>query len=568
MKKALTIILIIVIALGIGAAGFFVAKDNLLGNKAITDATEETKKPTTPTKATTAHTVEISLTIDNPQLKIGETTRLKASLNEKNRGNFNIRYSSSDENIAKVDSSGNVTAMSMGECQISAYIESVENSTKEVSVKVTDDRIKDVNILNNYLAGIPASQSYTYSGNKKGTAYVSQCKIDDFNNDGSYEMFIIYNVTSQIKTAEIVTISNGTAVSHKLNKNFSTLASSGYTSYEEKIHLNGQGSPCIILEYENNSEKYKEKTAILYTMSYNNLYEGENLYSKEPQKVNSEDGEYKKNNNKITNDQYITEYTNLKNKHTLVENYSDRVSFIGVTDYIKATMPIDLGDAYKNRIKWKSSDSSIAKVNNGGVITGLKPGQCEITGEISAFSKKIINVVVNVSNTSESYNSYLRDKKNQSIVGENGAKMTLYGFTSLDVDGDSMEELYVLYTGGNSCQINRVDLRGGSPRTETAIFRSTESGSIRMLEFFKDSMTNQIMLYEGYTEKEKNNTTTLRFYYDTLSDGGFLKATSEYMIKNSGTTSESYYIGGGQVTKEAFSNATERYKKLEEWHRF
>lgn len=568
MKKALIITLIIVMALGIGTAGFFVAKGNLFNGIKVTDATEATTEPTIATRATEAHIVEISLSIENPQLKIGETTRLKATLNEKNRGNFNIRYSSSDDNIAKVDSSGNVTAMSMGECKLSAYIEGMENSTKEITVNVTDDRIKEINILNNYLAGIPSSQKYKYAGNKEGIAYVAQCKIDDFNKDGSYEMLIVYNVTNQIKTAEIVKIENNTAVSYKLSKNFSDIANSGYTSYEEKLYLNGNGNPCIILEYEKDSEKYKEKTAVLYTMGYHVLYENKSLYSKEPKEVNSEEGEYKKNNKKITNDEYINEYTNLKHQHTPVEDYSDRIAFLGITDFTKATMPISLGDAYKNRIKWKSSNNSIAKVNNGGVITGLKPGECEITGEISAFDKKIINIVVKVSNTSEDYNSYLRDKNNQSITGENGAKMTLYGFTSLDVDGDSMDELYILYTGGNSCQINRIDLKGGSPRTETVISRSTESGAVCMLEFFKDSMTNQIMLYEGYTERDKNNTNTLRFYYDTLSGSKFSKATSEYMIKNSGTSNETCYIGGEKVTKEAFSNATERYKKLEEWHKF
>lgn len=570
MKKALITVLIIIIALGLGAAGFFAAKNNLFNSIKITTATEEettATESTNTTVATTTHTPEITVNIEKSELSIGETTRLKTALNEKNRGNFNIRYSSSDDNIAKVDSTGNVTAMSMGECKISAYLEDVENSRKEVTVKVSDKRIKDINILNNYLAGLPAAQSYTYDNNKKGTAYLSQCKIGDFNNDGSYELLIIYNTANEIKTAEIVTVSGNTTVSYKLGKGFNNIAEGGYTSYEEKIYLDQANTPCVILEYQKDSEKYTEKTAVLYTMAYNTLEEEKILYAKEPKEVNSEDGEYKKDNKKVTNDQYINEYTNLKKQHTMVEDYSDRMVSLGITDYTKASMPIDLGDAYKNRIKWKSSDESIAKVNSGGVITGVKAGDCEITGEIPVFSKKIVSITVKVTNTSDVYNTYLRDKNNQFVTGANGAKIPLYAFTSLDVDEDSTEELYVLYTGNNSCQINRVDLKGGSPYTETVISKSTKNGEICILEFFKDSMTNKIMLYEGYSKKE-NNKTTLRYYYDTLSNGKFEKYTSEYMIKNAGTNEEVYYIGGEKVNKDVFMNATDRYRKLTDWERF
>ena len=225
-KIVLVVMIVVVLLLAMGGVYAYYALNTesvtlpSFVNNILNPTTEPVTEPTTIatepiTEAPTDPIPEINASISAQELSLtsGQTAQINAEIKNQVEGkNYNIRYTTSNENIASIDSQGLVTPMSKGECKVGVYVEGYESSIKNFDVTVSDPRIDQINILNSYLNSLKTKEEYKYSNNKTGYAKLDGCKIADFNNDGSYELFIVYKLANDFQKVQVVKICYFTAV--------------------------------------------------------------------------------------------------------------------------------------------------------------------------------------------------------------------------------------------------------------------------------------------------------------------------------------------------------------------
>lgn len=577
MPTGVIIALVIVLVLGLGGTGAFYALSGGTFDAAVlanilTKATEAPTQEATkaPTEPPTEGIPELAAKISQQELSVteGKTAQISAEItNSKKTGN--IRYTTSDENIAAVNSQGVVTPMSKGECQVGAYVEGYDTTIKNFTVKVSDDRVDDITALNSYLYSLKPTEEYTYAKTKKGKAKISGCKIGDFNEDGSYELFITYKLSENFQKARVVTYYNGTAYVSETEKSYSEIVNSGYSSYVEEIYTDSQGNFDIIAEYSKATANYTEKTTLLYNTAGNTASKKAEYYSKEPAKLGdmAKKAVYKIDGKKKTRDDYTSQYTSLKTSRTLFNDYVSVIERLSEGNYTKAVLPSDLGAAYYNRIKWTSSDSAVATVSSSGIITGEgKAGSCNITGVISGLEGTFCRMSIEVSDVSDEFASYIESIKDDYIIGEAGNKMKLYGYYVGDIDNDGVTDLLLYYTGGNGCQLNMMHFVGTNPSVQTIKSATTENGVNCMLELYTDSMSNnETVLYVANVSKSGTRFET-SFSYESYQNGEFVENSSEYtFINDTASGKKEFKVGGEKVEESSFNDMLNRYRKLGDW---
>ena len=83
----------------------------------------------------------ISLDVTKKELETGKTFSLKATITPSNATNKNITWKSSNNAVAKVDSSGKVTAVSVGTAVISAKIANGKTATCSITVSAIKENV-------------------------------------------------------------------------------------------------------------------------------------------------------------------------------------------------------------------------------------------------------------------------------------------------------------------------------------------------------------------------------------------------------------------------------------------
>ncbi|MEE0930407.1 MAG: hypothetical protein UIM53_05360 [Acutalibacteraceae bacterium] len=578
MKKnkiaiVITVIIIVVVLLG-GTGVFYALNSGNINPSALTNLfTSETEPPTElPTESFTElpteklPQLEAKISEQILELTDNQTATITADIKNGEKSEYNIRYSTSDENIASVDVNGIVTPMSAGECQVGVYIEGYDTTIKNFTVTVNDSRIDQINVLNKYLFNLKAKESYTYSGGKKGNSRLTGCKIDDFNDDGSYELFLIYKMANNFQKVTVVTVSGTSAISNQTDKKYSDIAGGGYTSYIENIYLDGNGNINILSEAIKSTTTATEKTTVLYSVGETTT-QSTKYYSKEPFALNDmqKKAVYKVDDTKKERDEYTVLYSSLKNARELFEDYVSITATLSEGNYTKAELPSNLGNAYYNRIKWSSSDDGVAKVSESGVITGgSKSGSCAVTGTIPGIDTPFCKVTVEVTDVSDEFSSYVESIRDTDIIGEAGNKMRLYGYYVTDLDSDGNTDLLLYYTGGNGCQLEMAHYVGTQVSRKVIKSVVTENGVSCLLDLYTDSMSNSTVLYVGNTEKSGSELTT-DFHYESYQNGSFVNNTSEYTVVSSGSDKSKYMVGGETVEEDNFNNMLNRYRKLGNW---
>lgn len=584
MKKGKIVLVVMIIAillLALGGAYTYYAMNNgslaLPSFSEIFNSNANTETPTQPvavtepiTEAPTEPIPEIIASISAQELSLtsGQTAQITAEIKNPVAGkSYNIRYTTSDENIASIDSKGLVTPMSKGECNVGVYVEGYDSSIKNFDITVSDNRIDQINILNSYLCSIKTKEKYKYAGNKTGYARLNGCRIADFNNDGSYELFIVYKMANDFQKVQVVTTSGASAVISQTPNSYSSIVNGGYSKYVEDIYIDAYGAISIITEQSKTVTNFTEKTTTLYSIGNNVIAEQSKYYCKEPANISdiTKKAEYKVDNVAKSRDEFTMLYTSLKSSKELADDYIAITATLSEGNYTKAQMPCDLGSAYYNRIKWTSSDSEIAKVSDSGIITGGgKLGTCTVTGKIDGIDSPMCQFTVEVTDVSDEFSSYVESIKDDVIIGESGNKMKLYAYYEADIDKDSTKDLLLYYTGGNGCQLDMVHFIGTKPSRQTIKSVTTENNTACMFELFTDSSSNNsTVLYIGEI-KVKDNTNTTTFRYESYSNGTFYSDGSVYtIISKSGK--KSFKVGEASVKEEDFNNMLIRYRKLGDW---
>lgn len=580
-KIVLVVVLILVLILALGGAGTYYAASkgiislpsfmNMLFKPTEVPTTQQPTVPTEPvTEAPTEPLPQLNASISTQELSVtdAQTAQITAEIANPIQGKeYNIRYTTSDENIAFINSTGLITPLSKGECKVGVYVEGYDASIKNFNITVNDNRIDQISILNSYLFNLKTKEEYTYAGSKKGNAILDGCRIGDFNNDGSYELFITYKMANDFQKVQVVTTSGTTAVISQTNYSYQNIVSGGYTKYIEDVYIDAYGAISIIAENTKIVGEFTEKNTTLYTVGGNVITEQGKYYCKEPSNIGdiTKKAVYKVDNIPKTRDEYTMLYSALKSSRELADDYISITDSLSEGNYTKAQMPSDLGSAYYDRIKWTSSDTAIAKVSDSGIITGgSKLGTCTVTGKIDGIDIPMCKMVVDVTDVSDEFRSYIDEIKDDHIIGQAGNKMKLYAYYVADIDKDATTELLLYYTGGNGCQLDVVHFVGTTPNRQTIKSVTTENKTTCMFELYIDSSSNNdTVLYIGEISVDGNKNTT-NFRYETYSNGAFYANSSNYtVITDSGK--KKFEVGGASVKEEAFNNMLNRYRKLGEW---
>ena len=565
----LTIIAVAVISLGafslyaVYTGGFSPAEivSNILYGKPTEPPTEPPTQPPVP---------ELEAKISQQTLSIKQKTKssITATIKGEQKSGYNIRYTTSDENIAYIDTKGNITPKSNGECQVGVYIEGFDNSLKNFSLTVQDERMQQIQILNGYLFGMSFQEEYLYANGRKGIAKLTGCRIEDINKDGNYELIMRYNLADMFQKIFVVTTDGKDYFVNQSNMNFTDIVGNGFSNYTEEVYVDAKKKTiCIIAESTKYAANFNEKSVALYEVGQTAL-QTSNFYSKEPVNLNdmTKKAEYQTDGIKTTRDDYIWKYTALKSDRDIFDDYVTVTASLSQGKYVKAELPSDIGEAYYNRMKWTTSDSEVAEVNDTGMIMGRsKMGTCDIIGYIEGYDTPFCKIIVDVSDISSDFDGYVEMIKNTEIIGVSGNKMKLYGYCIADINRDNIVDLLLYYVGGNGCQLEMAHYMGSHVNRQVIKSIVTENGTSCMFDLYEDIMNNETVLYVGKVTKT-DKTFITDFHYESFVNGQFTdNGSSQYSVISENNGKTDYTVAGSSVSSESFNAMVSRYQKLTPW---
>lgn len=275
------------------------------------------------------------------ELKVGNSEKLVATV-ENGIGGENILWTSSNSGVASVDSSGNVTALSTGKTNITAYCEGMSatclvkvlNTEGAISFIVDSAEFGDINYNANKIYNFSARIVNNLGVNFKTWSF-------DIVIPGLNDMSIYYRTQNFDVTKQNCSISGENLLSE----------------------ISFSGNMEIPSGYNIQDYYPFEIVNIQYTLDNGTVISGD--------PVNDEPGDVLATGISIT--------------PTEAELY--------VGENLVMNSTITPANA-TNAVTWSSSDSRIAKINSSGIITAISPGTVTITAEIdSNIAIATINVV-------------------------------------------------------------------------------------------------------------------------------------------------------------------------------
>ena len=117
--------------------------------------TSSTNKTTT-TSETIVKTIDvdsIDITNENSKLKVGDSIKLSATVLPENATNKDIKWSSSDESIVKVDAQGNINILKVGIATITATTNNSKTDSVEINAYTLAESIELISSINSLKIG-------------------------------------------------------------------------------------------------------------------------------------------------------------------------------------------------------------------------------------------------------------------------------------------------------------------------------------------------------------------------------------------------------------------------------
>lgn len=571
--KAAIITFICLAVLSLTAVGVFLFNPTLAGRliASVSVVQTPTQAPTEPATQPSASADVQALQAEKTPgaLKRGETLTLNPVIVPANAKNRELSFTSSNPNVASVDSTGKVTALSAGECTITAVASANKKATAEYKLTITDERIDEIKLLNDYLLEIPSSRKVSYGDKKTQTVNLVQCRITNQGTDGHYVLLLKYQIGASITAVEVVTLQNGKPVSLKTFESFSSLLEQPNTSYSETVCTGETSAFYIKSTAIQNSGTQGKRTVTLYSTSSGTLSSVQTMTDvyryKDGENVPLS-GTFSIDGGNTTEETYLSALSALGENYPAFTDWANRTITVAQGKYEKAQSVVRLEEVYLNRIEWTTSDKAVAAVNKNGVVTGKNAGSCEVQGVLSCLSGAVCSVQVTVRSNSEALSRYLDSIKDQTIQAENGTALALYASKAIDADGDGTNELLLYYTGGRSCQIDIAKETGGEIKRSTAFFAATDSSKTCRLDIYMDNTTGNVVLCENYVSENGASQTT-EFSFNAYKDGKYTADSQTYKIvaNGSGEENAAYYIDGQKVKKDAFDLATGHYGQYAQW---
>lgn len=316
------------------------------------------------------------VTPDSANIKVRETFRITPVFTPENTTDKTVVYQSTDESVATVDENGVVRGVGAGDaliqCQaisggfIDACAVHVENaidfrlspSTREIALgksfqlkKITvpsdADKTATWSSSNSKIATVNSSGKVT--GKKIGTCTIT-CTLTEYNQ----------SATCRVKVAKL----NSKV---KLNKKSIRVGLGKTYKLKASVWSNNTKNPSL---------KWKSANKRIATVSSKGRVKGKRLGVTKVTVV-TKDKVKAKATCRVT---VIRPVTSVK------MNTAYAVCFVGHTKKLKAS--VKPKNASIKKLKWTTSDKSIATVSGSGKVTGMKPGDVTITAKATDGSGK------------------------------------------------------------------------------------------------------------------------------------------------------------------------------------
>lgn len=310
----------------------------------------------------------VTLSSSTSSVKIGKTVTLKATVSPSNATNKKITWTSSDETIATVSSSGVVKGVKKGTATITATTNDGSfKATCKVTVKkgvtgvsldkntVTLSANKKIAIVANVKPSSASNKKVTWSSNNKDVATVDSngivtaksvgvAEITAKTKDGGYKAKCLVVVIQPVKSV-------------KLNASKKTL------DIDESATLKATVSPSNATTKDVTWSSSNKKVAKVNSKGkITALKAGTATIS-----VKTKDGGH------IAS----CKVTVLRKVRDVSLNKSSTVLYLDKTTTLKAT--IVPSDATNKNVTWSSSNENVVRVSAKGKLTPVKPGTAKIT---------------------------------------------------------------------------------------------------------------------------------------------------------------------------------------------
>ena len=315
----------------------------------------------------------VKLNKSETSLLVGGNETLTATVLPEDATNQNVTWKSDKPEIATVDANGKVTAVKVGEATITVTTEDGgKTATCKVTVSETSVAVTGVT-LNKATLSLIAGASETLTAtvapadatNKKVTWKSSDAAVATVDAAGK-----VTAVKAGEATITVTTEDGGKTATCKVTVKAAAVAVTGVTLNKTALTLNIGASETLSAtvapaDATNKKVTWKSSDAAVATVDTNGkvtaVKAGEATIT-----VTTEDGGK-------TATCKVTVKPNLVSEITLAA----LAIYVGESKAITATVKPD--DATNKELTWKSSDESIATVDNTGKVTGKKIGTATIT---------------------------------------------------------------------------------------------------------------------------------------------------------------------------------------------
>lgn len=565
MKKAAIIILIVLVVAALGVTATLYFNPSIASQLAFWEHTEETEPATEETTPTETQPPKIAnITLDGKKkLEKGDSTNLSVDYSPADALVPKINWSSSDKNVATVDSSGAVKAVAMGECEITAQV--ADSEVKSVfKLTVTDKELEKVNVLNNYLIKIPDSKLEPYGKNSTMMLTLEKAEIGDFNGDKQDELLVQMKSASGCRFSYVVALdSSDNTYEIKNFSSYKDVFEQKYDSYTEDFMSDGSDL-MIKTTAVSSDESQKTKTrVVIFTTFSSGGYASTTTY-KDVYKYKDADfktldkGEFTIDGASYAESNYLSQLSAESSGYSKINSeLNSRNTTLPMGKFVKLETVCALDSVYEKQIEWKSDKPEIAKINENGIVTGVRSGSCVVTGVLKGVDGAVARAVINVRESSEALSKYLTAEKGKSIKGENGSTLNYMGGLTADIDNDGAKELLLYYKSGYSVQMDICeDKADGVERISGAFTDTVSSGDVE-LQLFVNNANDEIILNENI--ELSGSSQAIQFSFYSYKDGSFEPCSSEYKVVNG--TNKQYYQDGNSITQAEFERQTGHFSR-------
>lgn len=372
----------------VSSSGKITAKKK--GTATITCTAQDGSKKKATCKVTVTKKVNVkSVKLNNTsvQLKRGDKITLKATISPSNASNKSVSWSSSDKNVAKVDSKGKVTAVANGTATITCK---TKDKGKTATCKVTvSNTIKVTSVKLNKTAAtlakgktltLTATVSPSNATNKKVTWSSSNTKVATVNSSGK-----VTAVAAGTATITCKTNNNNKTATCKITVSPTkvtgiSIAKTAFLYPENSTKLTATIAPS---NADNKTVKWTSSNTKVATVDSTGK-----ITAVAPGTVNitctAQDGSKKSATCKVTVGVPVT-YVQINTTET-----SNNAWHIGKTSQL--TVSVEPENATNKKVTWKSSDPDCVSVDQNGNVKVIKQKTTTIFGVTSVLRDQTVTI--------------------------------------------------------------------------------------------------------------------------------------------------------------------------------